>query len=142
MMLLTVRIPWDVEEYFQKHVKGGLDKNRKKFPNPSLGKFSDPLTVVDSKGRIVLWYLPGLLSEEHLVSNFFNLLYLISSYWFEPLLKKSRQKQSPDKTTPPNWRTHDVNFVTRSSTITIEPGSVNFSGGWLAQGHTVGFSNC
>lgn len=67
----TVRIPWDVEDYYQERVKGGRDKKRKKFPNPELGDFSAPLTVVDSKGRIVLWYLPGLLSHEQQVGIFF-----------------------------------------------------------------------
>jgi len=48
-------------------VKGGGDKKRKKFPNPQFGSFSEPLTVVDSKGRIILWYLPGLLSKKEKV---------------------------------------------------------------------------
>jgi hypothetical protein len=54
------------------------------------------------------------------------------------LLKKSVQKQKLDKPTP-NWRTHDVNFVTHVSGNLIEPGAVTFSAGWLGQGHTVGF---
>jgi hypothetical protein len=45
----------------------GRDKKRTKFINPMFGKFSEPLTVVDAKGRIVLWYLPGLISQEHQV---------------------------------------------------------------------------
>ena len=42
-------------------------RERKKFPNPNFGKFSDPLTVVDNEGWIVLWYISGLLSDEQLV---------------------------------------------------------------------------
>jgi hypothetical protein len=64
---IIVYIPWDAEQYYVEHVKGMGDPNRIKFPNPELGSFSQPLTVVDSRGRIVLWYLPGLLSEEHQV---------------------------------------------------------------------------
>jgi hypothetical protein len=45
----------------------GKDKKRNEYPNPNFGEFSDPLTVVDVKGRIVLWYLPGLLSLEQQV---------------------------------------------------------------------------
>jgi hypothetical protein len=61
-----VYIPWDVEEY---HHKRKQNKNGVvKFPNPSFGAFSEPLTVVDAKGRIVLWYLPHLLSVEQQVS--------------------------------------------------------------------------
>ena len=63
-----MQIPWDVEEFHQEHVLNGQDKKRIKFPDPLFGKFSDPLTLVDTKGRIALWYLPGLLSKEQKVS--------------------------------------------------------------------------
>ena len=68
MIFWTVKIPWDIEDYYWEHVKFGRDKKRTKFPNPSFGKFSEPLTVVDTKGRIILWYLPGLISLEQQVS--------------------------------------------------------------------------
>ena len=55
-------LTWDAEEYYLKCVKGGGDKKRTKFPNPDYGSFLEPLTVVDNKGRILLWYLPDLLS--------------------------------------------------------------------------------
>ena len=64
---IPVYIPWSVEDFYWEHVKAGRDKKCIKFANPSFGAFSEPLTVVDSKGRIVLWYLPGLLSLEHQV---------------------------------------------------------------------------
>jgi hypothetical protein len=56
-----------MEEFYREHVVAGRDKNRIKFPNPFFGEFSEPLTLVDSKGRIGLWYLPGLLSKEQQV---------------------------------------------------------------------------
>jgi hypothetical protein len=64
---ITVYIPWDIQEFYLERVKAGRDKKGVKFTNPSFGCFSEPLTVVDNKGRIVLWYLPGLLSSEHQV---------------------------------------------------------------------------
>lgn len=67
---VLVYIPWDVNEYYLEHVKEKRDRNREKFPSPQFGAFSQPLTVVDAKGRIVLWYLPGLLSERHQVRLF------------------------------------------------------------------------
>ena len=66
-LYFIVYIPWDVEEYYIEHVKKKRDRNWIKFPNPQLGSFSHPLTIVDLKGRIILWYLPGLLSEQHQV---------------------------------------------------------------------------
>jgi hypothetical protein len=68
LILWTVEISWDAEEYYSKHVKRGLDKGRIKFPNPSFGEISKPVTIVDKEGRILAWYLPGLLSQEQLVS--------------------------------------------------------------------------
>jgi hypothetical protein len=66
--LPLVRIPWDIEKYYNKCVKGRQIRDQAEFPDVSLGRRSSPLTVVDSKGRIILWYLPGLLSGPHRVS--------------------------------------------------------------------------
>ena len=66
--LIEVYIPWDVKKFYKNGVKGRGDDKFDPFPNPKFGFYSDPLTVVDVKGRIVLWYLPGLLSEEQEVS--------------------------------------------------------------------------
>ena len=65
----TEYLSWDIEEYYLQHIKSGSDPKRLRFPNPQFGAFSEPLTVVDSKGRIVLWYLPGLLSVYQQVSK-------------------------------------------------------------------------
>ena len=56
----------------------------------------------------------------------------------EPILKKSVMEERLNKPKP-NWRTHDINFLDDSSRDTLEPGAVNFSAGWLGQGHTVSF---
>jgi hypothetical protein len=64
-----VNIPWDAEEYYLECIKGKKDRKRIRFPNPQFGMHSEPLTVVDSRGRIVLWYLPGLLSGHYQVSG-------------------------------------------------------------------------
>jgi hypothetical protein len=70
VILFTVFIPLDVDNYYKEHVKQKRDKKRIKFPNPLFGSFSKPLTVVDVKGWIVLWYLPGLLSTAQKVVVF------------------------------------------------------------------------
>jgi hypothetical protein len=67
---VLVYIPWDVEEYYLQCIKGKQDPSRMRFPNPRFGAFSEPLTVVDIRGRIVLCYLPGLLSGKHQVFCF------------------------------------------------------------------------
>ena len=54
-------MPWDMDEYYVEVVKGKTDKNCLKYPNPNFGLHSEPLTVVDIKCHIVLWYLPGTI---------------------------------------------------------------------------------
>jgi hypothetical protein len=61
-----VYVLWDVEEYYTKCVKAGRDRKHFEFSNPEFGAFSEPLTVVDLKCRIILWYLPRLLPFTHL----------------------------------------------------------------------------
>lgn len=144
---ISVYIPWDVEEYYRNHVQGGRDKKRMGFPNPMFGTFSKPLTLVDVKGRIVLWYLPGLLSAKLLVSVYEDqspnsLTYFQQSELQEatlsltPLLKKSIKEEIPQKP-PPNWRINEKNFVQKTHRHLCEPGSVTFSAGWFGQGHAV-----
>lgn len=64
---LIVYVPWDIEEYYAKRVKAGRDNKHFEFSKPGFGAFSQPLTVVDSKGRIILWYLPGLMPNHQQV---------------------------------------------------------------------------
>ena len=58
-----------MEKYYNECIKKKNPRNMKDFPHLSLGRKSSPLTVVDSKGRIILWYLPELLEMKHKVSQ-------------------------------------------------------------------------
>lgn len=78
-------LPWDIEEYLEKVVKKGQDKKRVKFPNPKIGRVSVPMTLVDSNGKIILWYLPELLPAQEKVS--FKYVYC---FWKSNLLNKVR----------------------------------------------------
>lgn len=53
-----------------------------------------------------------------------------------PWLKSSIKMKKAEKTAP-NWRINKINFVRNTSTGALESGAVNFSAGWLGQGHTV-----
>jgi hypothetical protein len=134
-------------DYYEECVVKSRDKRRVRYPNPNFGAMSEPCILVDTKGRIVLWYLPGLLSKKQMVRVF---IFKMKFYWTEmlqsdvrkgtvaigPLLKKSVASEKPNKPAP-NWRIHMRNFVKKSRTHFCEPGSVTFSAGWLGQGHTV-----
>ena len=41
----------------------------------------------------------------------------------------------------PNWRINSTNFIQKRTANIFEPGSVNFSSGWLGQGHTVSYQS-
>ena len=45
--------------------------------NISLGHISKPATIVDKYGRILVWYLPKILTEDHHVSKFTNVFVII-----------------------------------------------------------------
>ena len=51
------------------------------------------------------------------------------------LLRRSIERLKLGKN--PNWRVHEQNFARKTSKRICEPGSVNFSAGWFAQGHAV-----
>jgi hypothetical protein len=73
ILILLVYVPWDLALY-AKHVKKGLPtpasiaKLQKKFPNPMLGFVNEPATLVDTAGRLMLWYLPGIIDPQQVVS--------------------------------------------------------------------------
>ncbi|KAF8810609.1 hypothetical protein BYT27DRAFT_7253591 [Phlegmacium glaucopus] len=119
-------IPWDVEQYHVERVKGRSLSN---FPNPAFGQRDKPLTVVDAKGRIILWYLPGLLSNQQQAS------FRQATVIIAPLLRASIKSRHPGKT-PPSWRIDRKQFTATGEQRTLEPGAVTFSAGWFAQGHT------
>ena len=56
-------------------------------------------------------------------------------------LKRSIKKKYTKKKTAPNWRINQKHFVSKIGGRSCEPGAVNFSAGWLGQGHTVSLSS-
>lgn len=52
-----VYIGFDIQEFYRKNATG------KTFTNPRIGLVDRPATLVDSLGRIVIWYLPNILPE-------------------------------------------------------------------------------
>jgi len=50
------------------------EKLRKYFPTTVLGRISEPAMIVDNHGKILVWYLPNILSGSRVVS------FLISNF--------------------------------------------------------------
>ncbi|KAI6023248.1 hypothetical protein BKA83DRAFT_4493390 [Pisolithus microcarpus] len=58
---------WDIDR-FSEPLRNVADKT-KYFPYPQWGHLSDPATVLDVHGRVLVWYLPGIMPParvEHL----------------------------------------------------------------------------
>jgi hypothetical protein len=62
-----------------------------------------------------------------------------ATFSVEPLLKRLIKVKKSDKPEP-NWLINKGNFVQKSYRRLMEPGAINFSAGWFAQGHTVNFN--
>lgn len=73
----TDKTNWDVERFADRVKNARVTGNpasedvrvAKFFDIPNFGAISDPATFVDRHGRIMAWYLPGLLSPNLVVSN-------------------------------------------------------------------------
>lgn len=71
----VVAVPWDAELFARAVVVHRIPVGApllpapvdsilmSRFPTPELGQFERPTTVVDCRGRILIWYLPGVLDS-------------------------------------------------------------------------------
>ncbi|KAG1730926.1 hypothetical protein EDD22DRAFT_852950 [Suillus occidentalis] len=75
-------VDWDVDRYANAVkcspvlANGALtqhDKIRKYFSKTVLGKISQPATIIDCNGKILMWHLPNILSPSRV--NFINTTY-------------------------------------------------------------------
>ncbi|KAI6096658.1 hypothetical protein EDD16DRAFT_1719708 [Pisolithus croceorrhizus] len=59
---------WDIDRFAEP--KRNVEDKTKYFPYPQWGLISDPATILDVHSRVVVWYLPGIMSParvyEHL----------------------------------------------------------------------------
>ena len=72
---IQVVVPWDADLFAKATVAhcilagsalspASMDSGlMSKFPTQNLGPFKTPTTLVDCHGRILIWYLPGILDS-------------------------------------------------------------------------------
>jgi hypothetical protein len=77
--MLLDKVDWDVMRFADrvKNTRPRPDgkpavedlKLDKFFRNPELGDLDEPTTIIDKFGRIIVWYLPGILHPSLIVSS-------------------------------------------------------------------------
>jgi hypothetical protein len=95
-------------------------------------RLTEPAIILDIFGRILLWYLPGVLSaqcQQGIWSSCGCLQDMFHQSIPRPLAPK------PGKTVNLSWR--KSNFVWPSANMESSPGSVILSPGWFMQGNDV-----
>ncbi|EKM78193.1 hypothetical protein AGABI1DRAFT_129322 [Agaricus bisporus var. burnettii JB137-S8] len=90
-----------------------------KLPNSKFGHISQPCTIVDRFGRILVWYFPNLLSNSH------QDMLLSATKSLDRLFSRSISRK--------HWRTNPSYFLQDNDTWTN--GTKTFSPGWFALGH-------
>ncbi|KAI6094155.1 hypothetical protein EDD17DRAFT_1503854 [Pisolithus thermaeus] len=56
---------WDIDRFAEP--KRNVEDKTKYFPYPQWGLISDPATILDVHSRVVVWYLPGIMSPARVV---------------------------------------------------------------------------
>jgi hypothetical protein len=64
---LLVSVKWDYDRFAES--KEGKRASGKYFEEVQMGMVAKPTMVVDTHGKIIMWYLPGLLLPQRVVSS-------------------------------------------------------------------------
>ncbi|KAH9914324.1 uncharacterized protein B0H18DRAFT_1125662 [Fomitopsis serialis] len=119
--LRRIFVNWNAEDYAEAipaeisdRTMPRLHRAMKEFPPLELGDgiFTQPATVVDALGHVLLWYLPGIITAEQQASVIPSLLMASTT-----------------------WRNHPDNFAATGQWQSLDPGCISFSPGWYQQGH-------
>lgn len=68
LIILPDKVLWDSDRFAEASKKR---RNGKYYGETHLGIFAKPATIVDTQGKILAWYLPGLLLPHQIVSQLF-----------------------------------------------------------------------
>ncbi|KAG2113784.1 uncharacterized protein F5147DRAFT_770427 [Suillus discolor] len=94
----------------------------KKFPPDKQLVLTTPCVIIDSGGRIIVWYLPGAMTGMIMTDM------QCATKCIGNLLNNSITTRKPTE-----WRTHESNFYP-SLDGKITPGCINISPAWFQQG--------
>ncbi|KAJ3753690.1 hypothetical protein EV360DRAFT_74314 [Lentinula raphanica] len=99
-------------------------QQRTALVNTSLGHINKPCVISDKDNIALIYYLPNLLSyaDQRVI---FESTSSINSQLYKSIVPTAKKS---------SWRVAEENFVRVKGPI-VTPGCINFSPGWLAQGH-------
>jgi hypothetical protein len=118
----------------------------KYFEQMNFGDLTEPTTILDMHGRIMVWALPGMLHPNRLVRRLQNFRclfvnasqadYNVATKGISAALKRGRElnTKDPEKT---QW-CHNQFKMPDVLPTQFESGIADFVSGWFMQGHTVG----
>ncbi|KLO07132.1 hypothetical protein SCHPADRAFT_945522 [Schizopora paradoxa] len=118
-------VGWDAEEYCTS-LKSSRAPTAPPSGAPKGQVISRPTVIADAMGRIVAWYLPGLLGP-HRVTDINN-------------ATKKLDKTLKNKPNCKSWRM-DSHYSVQGDGDEFAAGSASMAGGggWFPQGHDVGY---
>ena len=135
-MLRVVSVKWDYDRFAESEKKRVSNQF---FVKSHLGSFSNPATIVDMHGKILVWYLPGLLLPHQVVSIFIQCQPFL--YWYLPqeqfnkIIKTLKQALNESQLRPDSWCVKG--FISDSSESIFGAGRLGISVGRLIPGHKV-----
>lgn len=109
----------------------------------TLGKMNTACIITDCDNVALLYYLPNILGHEDQVRSMIyggkviNETYQRKLFDSTSLISQKLHASIVPNDKKPVWRINELYFTSVKRTR-VSPGCVNFSPGWLAQGHHVG----
>lgn len=144
----TVHLKIDIVRYNEALDKDETGRNEKKekalmkkFPPEEELFLQMPAIVVDAGGRIIVWYLPGAMTEMIMVSLLHQPLMHTSETPKVDMLGATKVmtgllEHSITTGKTAKWRTDESNFHPSPDGL-ITPGCINISPAWFQQGREV-----
>jgi hypothetical protein len=149
--LLSEAVEWDITRYAERvpknpsksGTKGSNEKEaalRKRHPPLNGFTASMPCIIIDMQGFILVWYLPGILTDSRQAGLFFLSDHSRKPDAYQNAMSAAQEKLHPLLKIPPHgssWR-NDRKFYYPGEG---PQGSVNLSPAWFQQGHDVSASS-
>jgi hypothetical protein len=99
MVYILVQTEWDITRFADKVKNTKVDENKESpadltlplhFPQAEFGKLTDPATILDLHGKVMVWALPGVLHPNRIVRN---LTHVRLTWFYNIIIRRTTMKQ-------------------------------------------------